>query len=94
MIKCMYVCIYSFSLSYIMCNVHKKVYEKICNRYKKEDSQFLDLCRQLRHTFTPSVLNISSDYVCKYHQTLSVLGRFQSYGSPIEKLFCLQDAMV
>ena len=80
--------------SHIMASVHSKVYAVVCGHYQKEDRQFLDLSRQLRSNFTPSVLNLPTDYHCQYPTALSALGRLPGYNTPLEKLHCLQEAMV
>ena len=80
--------------SQIMDSVHSKVYPVVCSKYLKEDKRFAELCRQLRPSFTPSVLNVPSDYHCPYPVTLSDLKKMQRYELPLEKLLCLQDALV
>ncbi len=60
----------------------------------KDDKQFNERCRLLRSSFTPSVLNLPSDYQCQYPTTLVDLRRLQQRELPLEKLYCLQDAMV
>jgi hypothetical protein len=79
--------------SYIMNQVHDKVYSKICSKHQKENKLFIDRCRKLRMTLIPSLLGISKDYDCNYPLTIKELEKIGNGQSPVDKLYCLSDAL-
>ena len=80
--------------SYLMFSVHSKVYQAICRVHMIEDRQFTDRCRNLKGCLTPSLVGLCKDYNCPYTKTLSHLNKMELCHSPLERLYCLQDAMV
>ena len=74
--------------------VHSKVFPAVCRVHKRQNDALVQRCKYLRDTITPSSVGVSSDYDCPYIQTLIHLNRLEDYRSPLEQLYCLQDAMV
>lgn len=77
-----------------MHKVHSKVYPAVCKVLSREDRAFSERCRRLRGHLTPSVIGVPEDYNCQYSKTLNILGQVEQYSTPLEKLYCLHDAMV
>ena len=84
----------SLPLSYIVTQLHGKVYPKIISRYQKENKTFHERCRDLSSHFTPSALGLPGDYSCPYKETIAKLNKLKDGSSSINKLYCLQEAMV
>ena len=81
-------------LSYIVTQLHGKVYPKIISRYQKENKTFHERCRDLSTHFTPSALGLPGDYSCPYKETIAKMDKLKDCTSSISKLYCLQEAMV
>ena len=80
--------------SYLLSSVHSKVFSAVCRVYSREDRRLQERCHHLKGSLSPSVVGVRSDYECPYPRTLSYLNRLELCHSPLEKLYCLQDAMV
>lgn len=78
---------------YLLSSVHAKVFSAVCRVYSREDRRLRERCQHLRAKLTPSVVGVHSDYECPYPKTLGHLNRLELCHSPLEKLYCLQDAM-
>lgn len=78
---------------YILHQVHSKVFPALCRVHKRQNDTLSQRCKHLRDTITPSRVGVSEDYNCPYNQTLLHLNRLEGYKSPLEQLYCLQDAM-
>ena len=85
---------FSLSCSYLMHKIHSKVYPAVCKVLSREDRAFSERCQRLMGRLTPSSLGVPEDYSCRYSLTLAALGRIEQLNSPLEKLYCLQEAMV
>lgn len=77
-----------------MHKVHLKVYPAVYKVLSREDRTFSERCQRLRRHLTPSSVGVPEDYWCQYSLTLAALRRIEELSSPLEKLYCLQDAMV
>ena len=80
--------------SYLMHNVHSKVFPAICGVHSKQDKDLVHRCHALRPHLTPTRVGVPSDYNCQYTKTLAHLNKMEELESPLEKLYGLQDAMV
>ena len=74
--------------------VHSKVFPALCRVHKRQNDDLVQRSKYLRGTLTPSGVGVSEDYNCPYGQTLLHLNQLESFKSPLEQLYCLQDAMV
>ena len=92
----LYTLLHSFPLpsSYLMEKVHSKVFPALCRVHKRPNEDLVQRSRYLRGTMTPSGVGVSEDYNCPYTQTLLHLNQLEGFKSPLEQLYCLQDAMV
>ncbi|CAI8012638.1 Ankyrin repeat domain-containing protein 27 [Geodia barretti] len=79
--------------SYLMEKVHSKVFPALCRVHKRQNDDLVQRSKYLRGTLTPSGVGVSEDYNCPYGQTLLHLNQLESFKSPLEQLYCLQDAM-
>lgn len=80
---------------YLMHHVHSKVFPAVCGVHSKQDGEFAERCRMLheRGKMTPSAVGVSRDYECRYPSTLGHLRSLESQDTPLEILYCIQDAM-
>lgn len=74
--------------------LHKKVYNGVCDKHKREDRQFVSRCKMLSKSFTPTALGLDPDYSGPYPLSLNELNRLPQLSSPLEKLLSLQEMMV
>ena len=77
-----------------MHRVSEKVLKAVRAVHAREDRAFAERCRQLRGHLTPSSVDVSKDYHCSYRTTLAHLDTLDRHATPLEKMCCLQDAMV
>ena len=70
------------------------MYSTVCEKHRLEDERFRERCKNLQSSFTPSAVGLPADYSGPYPQTVQQLNRLHRVHSPLEKLHCMQDAMV
>ena len=61
--------------SYLMHNVHSKVFPAICGVHSKQDKDLVHRCHALRPHLTPTRVGVPSDYNCQYTKTLAHLNK-------------------
>lgn len=79
---------------YLMARVYPTVFPAVCGAHRDQDRLYEERCRALRIKLLPKALDIPEDYHCTYPVTIGLLNTMDNLSSPLEKLYCIQDAMV
>eukprot|EP00731_Ephydatia_muelleri_P037919 Em0598g6a len=59
----------------------------------EQDKLYEGRCRALRKKLVPEALGVPDDYHCPFPATIALLNAIDTLPSPLEKLYCIQDAM-
>ena len=77
-----------------MSSVYTTVFPALCSAHSEQDRLYEGRCRALRNKLVPEALGVPDDYHCPFPATIALLNSVDSFPSPLEKLYCIQDAMV
>ena len=77
-----------------MGRVYPTVFSTVCGTHREQDRLYEERCRSLRTKLVPKALGVPDDYHCSYPTTIALLNTIDALSSPLEKMYCIQDAMV
>ena len=77
-----------------MGRVYTTVFPAVCGAHSEQDKLYEGRCRALRKKLVPEALGVPDDYHCPFPATIALLNAIDTLPSPLEKLYCIQDAMV